>query len=264
MKKSKPEYMREPYFKDTGEFRPGGFFDSTSYIGNLRSVVLGLLAVYVGRYVDLWGQVLWPLFGETLNITNGRMQFHARVGFVMGLVVLAMSLVKVAAVFHRRRSAPRYDREAADRQIEAEIALRLQERVEQGLDTRPPLTTLSSAEQRLRETIWRWRFLHDLVWGWPFLLALSLLGWGTTLDGSPAPSLIDLFRLPALEFFTVGRTPVSALNGIVFGALAYGANHALSKTSRVSFVLKLVLNVGIGITAVVAWHALTTAMGAPI
>ncbi len=257
------QVMARKRFDDPAH-KPGGFFDSTSYVGNVRGAVFGLLCIYVSRHLDLWGQVLWPLFGEALVVSTGRMQFHARVGLYMGLFILTCSVLLCIAVFQRYRTPSYYDRETADRQIEAEIALRLQERAEQGLDTRPALTTLSSAEQRLRETIWRWRFLHDLIWGWPFLLALSLLGWGTTLDGSPAPSLIDLFRLPALEFLTVGRTPVSALNGIVFGALAYGANHALSKTSRVPFVLKLVLNVGIGITAVVAWHALTTAMGAPI
>jgi hypothetical protein len=249
---------------DDPAYKPGGFFDTTSYVGNVRGAVFGLLCIFVSRYVDLWGQVLWPLFGETLNITNGRMQFHARVGLYMGLFILTCGVLLCIAIFQRYRTPSRYDREAAERQIETEIALRLQERAARGLDTPSVLTNISSAEQRLRETIWRWRFLHDLIWGWPFLLALSLLVWGHTLDGSPAAALIELFHWPSLDFFTLGRTPVSALNGIVFGALAYGANHALSKTSRIPFLLKLVLNVCVGISAISAWYALTAAMGAPI
>lgn len=172
MKKSKPDYMREPYFKDTGEFTPGGFFDSTPYIGNLRGTVFGLLCIYVGRFGDLYLTALDPIFGREVLRDPGRMQFHARVGLYLGLFILTSGILFCIAVFQRYRTPSRHNRETADRQIEAEVALRLQERAEQGLDSRPVLSAFSSAEQRLRETIWRWRFLHDLIWGWPFLLAL--------------------------------------------------------------------------------------------
>lgn len=257
------QVMARKRFDDPAH-KPGGFFDSTSYVGNLRGAVFGLLCIYVGRYGDLYLTALDPIFGREVLRDPGRMQFHARVGFCMGLFILISGILLCIAILQRRRSTPGYDSEAVHRQIDAEVALRLQERAETGLDQPPVLTKVSSVEQRLRETIRRWRFLHDIVWGWPFLLALSLLIWGRTLDGASALSLIAVFHLPALDFFTVERTPVSALNGIVFGALAYGANHTLSKTLHVPFVLKLVLNVCVGIAAISAWYALTVAMGAPV
>jgi hypothetical protein len=255
MKKSA---KRKSYFKDTDEFGPGGFFGLTSFVGKVRLFVFWLLPIYMGRYIDLWGQFLWALSGDELNITRGSMQFHARVGFVMGMFGLVVLFV--SSFLQHRNSW--HEHESDDFKTNGKSASLTGERPDQNLSLATK-SYFSPAEQRLHETIRRWPFLHDFIWGWPSLLALSLLFFGHTFDGSVAPSLVDLFRLPALDFFTAGRTPVAAINGIFLGALAYGANHALSKTARIPFSFKLVMNAGIGVLAVMAWYTLTSAMGAP-
>jgi hypothetical protein len=227
----------------------------------MRFFVFGLLVVYFARYTDLYLIILDPLIGRKVFTSAGAMQFHARVGFVMGVFILALCFANLLISYRFHFLKLRYQRSTSHpNQADIAFGRHLQNIAKAEL---PPPVGISPAEQSLRETIRRWRLLHDVVWGWPFLLALSLLFFGCTLDGSPVPPLIETFHWPALDFFTKGRTPVSALNGIFFGALAYGANHALSKTSYMPLTVKLVLNACFGVLAILAWYTLTTAMGAP-
>ena len=235
---------------DSPSHRPGGFFDTTSYLGNIRGVIFGLLCILIGRYLDLWGQVLWPLFGETLTISNGKMQWHARIGLYMGMVCIVSAILLIYSVYRKRTG------------INSENTVTLG--AHNALVPTESEINPKNFEQRLRKIILRFPILHDIIWGWSFLLGLSLFFVGRTMDGSPVPVLDGLFQLPDLSFFTIRHTPVSALNGIFIGAIAYGINHAISKSPRFYLWIKFLVNFAVGALSVWAWYALTVAMGAPI
>ena len=246
---------------DSPAHRPGGFFDSSSCLGNFRAIVLDILIIYVARYIDLWGLLLWSLQGKELAISSGGMLFHARVGIFIGTAGLIFSGVLCYAVY-RQRSASRYAANPLTQEKPvAEVAIG-SGAVE---EPRKPLPLpLSLPERRLREAVGRYPGGHDLLWGWPLLLGLSLVFLGRTLDGSPAPGLGGILVLPSLDFFVLGKTPVSALNGLFFGSIAYAINHAISKTDRLRLAVKLMISLSVGALAILAWYALTMAMGAPI
>ena len=188
------------------------------------------LFIYVGRHLDSWGQWFWTLFGEELYIAPGKAQWHARVGLAMGgtgLLFDVLSMRRIYATRHRRR--------AMQAQLEAEIAERLAEQRQQaGL----PPTGEPDTETRLREQIRRWPALHDLLWGWPMLLALLM------------PWLTD---------------PVSALTGIFLGAIAYAINHHYLSKREGRLGLRIALAAAVGLLAVGIWFKFVPAMtGAPV
>lgn len=244
---------------DNPSFRPGGFFDSTSYVGSIRSSIFGILCIYVARYIDLWGQLLWGLRGKELIISSGRMLFHARIGFSLGMVCVLGGALLCYAVYRQRSASRDADNPLAQEKPITEVA------IGSGVveEPRKPLP-LSLPERRLREAVGRFPGGHDLLWGWPLLLGLSLVFLGRTLDGSPAPGLGGILVLPSLDFFVLGKTPVSALNGLFVGSIAYAINHAISKTDRLRLAVKLMISLSVGALAILAWYALTMAMGAPI
>ena len=221
--------------------------------------MLDILIIYVARHIDLWGQLLWKFQGKELIISSGGMLFHARVGLFMGTAGLIFSGVLCYTVYRQRSASRDADNPLAQEKPVTEVA------IGSGVveEPRKPLP-LSLPERRLREAVGRFPGGHDLLWGWPLLLGLSLVFLGRTLDGSPAPGLGGILVLPSLDFFVLGKTPVSALNGLFVGSIAYAINHAISKASRLHLPLKLVISLSVGALAIWAWYALTVAMGAPI
>lgn len=228
---------------DTAEMEPGGFLDSNTLTGNLRSYVLGLFIIYSGRYFDLWQRFLGVVFRDPPPLPSPwRMQYHSRIAYAMGMMCVVSSIVLVAKCMRSKR------KELA--QSEAGAA--------------PPKASSRSVEQRLRDLIARFPVLHDLIWGWPFLLGVSLVFFGKTADGSAVPGLSGILVPPSLDFFVLGKTPVSALNGMFVGSIAYAINHAIAKTGKLNLATKLMINLAVGALAIWGWYALTVAMGAPI
>ena len=225
---------------DTAAMEPGGFLDSEALTGNLRSYVLGLLIIYFGRYFDLWLAFLDTIFGPPPS--PWRMQYHSRIAYAIGIIGVVSSIV-LTAKYVCSKSKVLAPSEAGAAPSEAGSL---------------------SVEQRFHDLIARFPVLHDLVWGWPFLLGVSLVFFGKTADGSPVPGLSGILVPPSLDFFVLGKTPVSALNGLFVGSIAYAINHAISKTDRLRLAVKLMISLSVGALAILAWYALTMAMGAPI
>ena len=230
---------------DTAEMEPGGYLDSDTLTGNLRSYVLGLFIIYSGRYFDLWLRFQDLLFRDPPPLPSPwRMQYHSRIAYAIGIISVVSSIVLVAKCMRSKRE------ELAHSEAEAAAV--------------PPEAGSRNVEQRLRDLIARIPVLHDLIWGWPFLLGVSLVFFGKTADGSAVPGLSGIFVPPSLDFFVLGKTPVSALNGMFVGSIAYAINHAISKTGRLHLAVKSAISVAVGALAIWAWYALTVAMGAPI
>jgi len=228
---------------DTAEMEPGGFLDSDTLTGNLRSYVLGLFIIYSGRYFDLWQRFLGVVFRDPPPIPSPwRMQYHSRIAYSIGMIGVVSSIVLIAKYMRSKSKGLTMS--------EARAA--------------PPEAGSRSIEQRFRDLVARFPVLHDLTWGWPFLLGVSLVFFGKTADGSAVPGLSGIFVPPSLDFFVLGITPVSALNGMFVGSIAYAINHAISKTSRLHLAAKLMISLAVGALAIWAWYALTVAMGAPI
>ena len=221
--------------------------------------MLDILIIYVARHIDLWGQLLWKFQGKELIISSGGMLSHARVGLFVGTAGLIFSGVLCYAVYRQRSASRDADNPLAQEKPVTEVA------IGSGVveEPRKPLS-LSLLERRLREAVGRFPGFHDLLWGWPLLLGLSLVFLGRTLDGSPAPGLSGILVPPSLDFFVLGKTPVSALNGLFVGSIAYAINHAISKMDRLHLAVKLMISLFVGTLAILAWYALTVAMGAPI
>lgn len=228
---------------DTAAMEPGGFLDSNSLTGNLRSYVLGLLFIYSGRYFDLWYRFQDILFRDPPPLPSPwRMQYHSRIAYAIGIIGVVSSIV-LTAKYMRSKSKGLAPSEAG---------------------SAPPDVGSLSVEQRLHNLIARFPVLHDLIWGWPFLLGVSLVFFGKAADGSAVPGLSGILVPPSLDFFVLGKTPVSALNGMFVGSIAYAINHAIAKTGKLNLATKLMINLAVGTLAIWGWYALTVAMGAPI
>ena len=270
--------MARKYFEGS---KAGDFFDPDSFVGNLRGVLYGVLIVYMCRYLDLWLQLVWLVCGEEHLIDVGKMQFHARIGYGFGVFFIATATILAYRVYSTRHentlNASLDDNDAyawlrpdtsAQANLAAEVAQYPGEGTEQtkkqGQGIEPEVASAPKRERPLRDIVKRFPVLHDLIWGWPLLLALPLIFCGKTLDGSANPGLVGIFSLPTLDFFVPAKTPVSTMNGFVFGGIAYAINHAISKANRLHLAVKLMISQGIGALAIWAWYALTVAMGAPI
>jgi hypothetical protein len=261
-------FMARKSFEGT---KLGDWDYSGSCMGNVRQGVFGLLVIYVSRYLDLWLQLVWRVRGEENHLIYvGKMQFHARVGYIMGLIALVGAVASLYYIYRQHRQlrnrAPLTSHPSQEA-LDAEIALRLKEQSEErarhGFPELQPIPHPTQS-QRLKNFLWRFPLLHDFLWGWPFMLGLSLVFLGKTLDGSPSPGLNGIFTPPGLDFFVLAKTPASAMNGLFIGAAAYIINHVISKTPRLPLWIKLLISLLVGVFACWAWYVLTMKMGAPI
>ncbi len=240
----KANHQRPFGVREGTALEPGGYCDSDTVMGNVRSGIMCLLAIYCGRYLDLWLGFHDVLFGNPVTLpSQWRMQYHSRIVYAMGVIGLLSVVVLIA-----KRTRPQ-NKEVAEDAVVASA---------------PPAAHSLRVEQRLRDLIAHFPVLHDLIWGWPFLLGVSLVFFGKTADGSAVPGLSGIFVPPSLDFFVLGKTPVSALNGLLVGSIAYAINHAIAKTDRLHLATKLMISLTVGALAIWAWYALTVAMGAPI
>jgi len=240
----KANHQRPFGVREGTALEPGGYCDSDTVMGNVRSGIMCLLAIYCGRYLDLWLGFHDVLFGDPVALpSQWRMQYHSRIVYAMGVI----GLLSVVGLIAKR--TPPQNKEFTEH---ASVA------------SAPSAACSLSVEQRLRDLIVRYPVLHDQIWGWPFLLGVSLVFFGKTADGSPVPGLSGILVPPSLDFFVLGKTPVSALNGLLVGGIAYAINHAISKAIRLHLPVKLAISLSVGALAIWAWYALTVAMGAPI
>ncbi|THF66292.1 hypothetical protein E6C76_05470 [Pseudothauera nasutitermitis] len=209
------------YFNDS-PFVHGGYFDIWTYTGTLRIFVFALLIIYGGRYIDFFGGWLWGLFGEELIISPGKADWYARVACGLATPLLILSPINLFTIFRRRR----YLRAAAP-QAAQQAALWLKERAEhdrkEGKNVDAGGAVPRQPEQK--GLVQRWPILHDVVWGWPLLLALPL-----TLFGEP----------------------LNAMRGLVLGVFAYSLSHTISKTG-LPMPVKLGMAWSIGALAVGLW-----------
>lgn len=229
---------------------PGGVFDILSLAGACRLFMLGLLAIYHGRYGAVWNVFFLSWYDSFTFPEASDARWQAKkflgigsVGFFWG-TLLFLHLLKTR---HQRwRTRSQFDTEIAERQQE------------QGAPA--PADAPRSLDEKVRLLIWRYPLLNDLIWGWPMLLALPLIFVGATLDGSPSPGLSGLFPLADLEAFKeIGRTPIAALNGIFIGGIAYAINHNLVKPAKLPFAAKFLIGLCVGGLAIWAWDSWTQA-----
>lgn len=214
---------------------PGGFYDKLSFVGVARMMAFGLLGVYFGRYFSIWNLFVLNWYDVLVFPEAGHAQWRARVALGIG-----GPIVILGPLYSLHLLKTRYQRWRDRNQFDAEIAECQQE---QG--TLAPADAPRSLDEKVRLLIWHYPLLNDLIWGWPMLLALPLIFIGATLDGSPSPGLSGLFPLADLEAFKeIGYTPISALNGIFIGGIAYAINHNIPSLSvledRLNFVGNLI------------------------
>lgn len=182
-------------------------------------IVMALLIVYGGRHIDLFGQWLWDLFGAEWGAPPGSADWHARVALGLAMPILILEPINFYWIFRKRR----YLKTAASQAAE-QAALRLEERAERDRKLGKSASVIAAPTQPEREGMMqRWPLLHDVVWGWPLLLALPMTLFGEPLD---------------------------AMRGLMLGVPVYMMSHAISKTG-------LALGVKLGI----AWSAGAAAVG---
>lgn len=220
-----PNFQRKRF--QNPSFSSGGLFDIDTYIGTWRAVVLCMLIIYGGRHIDSFGQWLWGLFGEELHIAPGKAEWHARVAFAMGATPLVLMLMNLLRLFRLRRYLA-----AARTKTDEEVALRLRELEERRASGQGLNLTTVAPELPAPSGFERWPFLHDMVWGWPLLLALPLM-----------------LRDP----------PVATVLGLVLGACAYGINHKIAN-SRMRLSTKFTIALSVGVAAVGLWYQLALRM----
>ena len=229
---------------------PGGFIDMLSFVGTVRGVILGLLAIYHGRHGSVWNVFVLNWYDVFVFPEASEARWHAKKYLGIGGLMIVAGVLYLLHLLKIR-----YQRWRTRSQFDAEIAERQQE---QG--SRAPADATRSLDEKVRLLIWRYPLLNDLIWGWPMLLALPLIFIGATLDGSPSPGLSGLFPLADLEAFKdIGRTPISALNGIFVGGIAYAINHNLVKPAKLPFAAKFFIGLCVGGLAIWAWDSWTQA-----
>ncbi len=211
------------------KFEPGGFFDSRSYLGSIRFFLFAVIVIYVSRDIDNFLAWLWNLFGKKVYVSPDKAIFHAKVVAAMMLLPIFLALCN----FHATYKLKRYLKQARGKSDE-EVAQRLKEleRSRQYIIRSDDVVDGPKAFF-LEETIKKWPVLHDLIWGWPFLMAMLLP-------------------------FIVRR--VDAVFGLLLGGVAYSFNHAISKLKFPSAV-KLVLSFAIGLVALSTWLCFSSVTG---
>jgi len=76
----------------------GQFFDPSSYKGNVRAILLGVLVLLIGWHIDKIGQWIWIQFGNELVVPRGREYWHRIVSTSIGLILIIVGLLNLIAV----------------------------------------------------------------------------------------------------------------------------------------------------------------------
>lgn len=183
-------------------FGVGQFFDVTSYTGMFRHAILGLLLIFFGRYGDIFFMHQALLLGRDVAVpTPGKIQWHERVSLIIGSLAIIVAILNFYAIYKNRK----------DNEV-----------------------VIGDSFQILNQ---KYPLVHDLIFGWPFLLALPLIYYAH---------------------------PVDALYGILFGGIAYALNHYISKASRIPVLMKIISNLSFGSLAIWGWFRISiTSNGFP-
>lgn len=80
----------------------GQFFDSYTYIGNIRSIALFSLMTYIGWHFDEIGRWLWHQFGNELIVSSGKERWHRMVVVAMGTGGSIVSVLFMYRIFLKR------------------------------------------------------------------------------------------------------------------------------------------------------------------
>ena len=221
------EVMERPRWKNPAD-GIGGFFDVETHRGNIRSIIMFLLFIYGGQHLDSLLYWLWDLCDAEQTYPSAfYVARHANMALVMGGAGVFWS---VLLLFHSLKTYRR--RQAQEAQIDREIADRLAAMARAGKPVFPP-----TREERIRRVLRRWPILHGLLWGWPFVMALPLI-WCAD--------------------------HISALSGIMLGAMVYLITHALSKRQG-KLWSSLAFSFCIGVAAVCLWgHFAPVMTGGPV
>lgn len=179
----------------------GQYFDISSYSGCFRHAIFGLLGIFFGMHGDALFFHLNLVFGFGYAIpTPGLIQWHSRIGAVIGGWAFLIGSMNFYMVYRRRVTLSR------------------------------PL--FYEKKTKVEALVNRFPLLHDLTWGWPLLVAISLI------------------------YFT---HPVDALYGIFFGGIAYALNHYISKKPHIPIWLKVIFNLSFGGLAIWGWLRISIA-----
>ena len=201
----KDAYKRLMARKSFEGSKPGDFDDSRTYMGNFRSAVMGVLVLYMCRYLDLWLQLVWLVCGEEHLIDVGKMQFHARIGYGFGVFFIATATILAYRVYSTRHdntlNASLDDNDVyawlrPDTSVQADLAAEVaqypgdgtEQAKKQGQGTEPKVASAPKPERPLRDIVERFPVLHDLIWGgrffWPCRLSFLAKHW-------TAPRILD-------------------------------------------------------------------------
>lgn len=84
----------------------GQFFDQSSYSGNVRLALLGILVFLLGRHLEEIAPWLWRQFGEELVYQTGKMTRNSIGLIVIGLILIVSAAVNLIRVYlwHRREA----------------------------------------------------------------------------------------------------------------------------------------------------------------
>lgn len=83
---------------------PGQFFDNGTYAGNLRSIVVFILMIYIGGYIDDIGRWIWHQYGEELIVSPGQEMWHQVVARAIGVVGIIFSLRNMQSIHTKHRN----------------------------------------------------------------------------------------------------------------------------------------------------------------
>lgn len=177
------------YFKAYGTDE---FFDSDSLWGVFRFVVLFCFVfVFVLRHFGYFLSHFFVFLGwESFQADPYKARWYGRVAFSMAVIPCFLGVSFIFTQFFRRNN---------------------------------PRNGFCHRKERLMK---RFPLLHDLVWGWPFILGLSCI--------------------------YIGH-PVDAVYAIFLGGLAYMVNHALSKASQPGLPVRFGLSLLIGSFTIWCW-----------
>lgn len=177
----------------------GQFFDTHSYVSGFRFIVQGFLCYFIVKNLPSIILHLSLLFNFEFSIPSpSTTRWRAIVGLMIAIGACFGGLGDMYLIYRRRK-----------------------------IFLRDPDTGKVENTETLEQ---KFPLLHDVIWGWPFLLGLSLI---------------------------LLAHPVDAIYGIFFGGIAYAFNHALSKRKQMGGLVKMVLNLGAGGLAIWLWSLLS-------
>jgi len=227
----RPEYKEAARSKferkrfDYAEYKPGGFLDS-SYIGNIRGIVFGLLIIYCGKYIVYF--VSW-IYKDLLGLGSpsamqlGKALLYKWGSLVAGGGVVALSILSLYMVYRAHRQL----RDIAQINMKPGTIVQAWPRPEIIAKVARSLTILPKETNiTLRNAVHKWPMLHDVIWGWPLLIAFLLIPFGSS--------------------------SMSSMFGIFLGGGAYRINHKLSTLQR-PLHIRLFASWIVGIAAILIW-----------